>query len=760
MLFSFNVNRTYSQDHISNNLYNPPASIFSITESRVASFEHSSELIKEVFEHESRTMFKKLSHKEDKLGFTHQKFQQYFDNIKVEFATVTLHGKNAKISNVSSSYYPIKNDFSITPQINRSQAFTGAIKHVGATSYLWEDSLNALALNDYKKPDGELVILPVIKHINETNRLAYKFDIYATSPLYRADVYIDAHTGEFIMENKKLHHADVPATGTSLYNGTVSFMADNSTGQYRLRQATDGGGIETYDLNGGTDFSEATDIVSNSNFFGGNPAGVQAHFGAEKTYKYYLENHERNSFDDEGTVIKSYVSFGLNIPNAYWTGSAMLYGDGDGVQVGPVVSLDIAGHEITHGVIQFSANLVYSYESGALNESFADIFGENVEKYAQDGNHDWLIGDHLGIGGSGGAFRSMSNPNAFSNPDTYNGTYWWTSSGDFGGVHINSGVQNFWFYLLSEGGNGTNDIGQSYSVDAIGMTKAAAIAYRNLTVYLSANSQYADARAGAIQAAIDLYGAGSAEEIATTNAWHAVGIGAAYDGGNGGDTCDGVPEWQSDISYNVGDRVTYQGNLFELTANGWIFIMECPVVTTDPCAGVSEWQAGTSYNVGDRVTYQGNLFELTINGWIFIQACEIIDPCAGVAEWQSGTTYNIGDRVTYLGNLFELTTNGWVFIQACGANISGENTNIYSFSPPENNISTLKIYPNPIKGNIVNLEVFGTTPTEYIVYNYIGQIVMKGAFASTIDVSQLDSGIYIVQLNSEDGKLIDRFIKN
>ena len=209
----------------------------------------------------------------------------------------------------------------------------------------------------------------------------------------------------------------------------------------------------------------------------------------------------------------------------------MTYGDGDGVNYGPLVSLDIVGHEIAHGVTEYSANLVYSYESGALNESFSDIFGESIENFAQ-GNNDWLMGDHIGAGGSGGALRSMSNPNAYNQPDTYLGTNWYSGSGDNGGVHYNSGVQNFWFYLLSVGGNGTNDNGDSYSVSAIGMDTAASIAYRNLAVYLNSNSQYDDARAGAIQAAIDLYGAGSAEEIAVTNAWHAVGVGAAYDGGN------------------------------------------------------------------------------------------------------------------------------------------------------------------------------------------------------------------------------------
>ncbi|RMF57727.1 MAG: T9SS C-terminal target domain-containing protein [Calditrichaeota bacterium] len=215
----------------------------------------------------------------------------------------------------------------------------------------------------------------------------------------------------------------------------------------------------------------------------------------------------------------------------------MTYGDGDGVTFSPLVSIDVVGHEITHGVTEHSANLVYSYESGALNESFSDIFGEAIENYAA-GSNDWLIGDDIDISGNG--IRNMSNPNEDGDPDTYKGTYWATGSGDNGGVHTNSGVQNFWFYLLTNGGSGVNDNGFSYNVSGIGLTKAAAIAYRNLTVYLTTNSNYSDAYLGALDAATDLYGAGSAEYNSVSDAWDAVGVddsnagGGSNPGGGGG----------------------------------------------------------------------------------------------------------------------------------------------------------------------------------------------------------------------------------
>jgi len=205
----------------------------------------------------------------------------------------------------------------------------------------------------------------------------------------------------------------------------------------------------------------------------------------------------------------------------------MTYGDGDGVNFTPLVCLDVVGHEITHGVTQYSANLRYLGESGALNESFSDIFGNEVE-FAKEGvpgsgTGNWRMGEDITPSGLG--IRNMQNPNEFNDPDTYLGTYWVTTgSGDAGGVHTNSGVQNFWFYLLCEGGSGTNDHGNAYNVSAIGFTKAAAIAYRNLTVYLTPSSNYYAARVGAINSAIDLYGAGSPEVQAVMDAWDAVGV--------------------------------------------------------------------------------------------------------------------------------------------------------------------------------------------------------------------------------------------
>lgn len=461
----------------------------------------------------------------DPLGFVHDRFQQFYKKVKVEGAEYTIHSKNDRIESLSGEFKGISS-LNVQPSIQSVQAFEKALAHIKAKVYAWDNAVSK-GYPDYQKPQGELVIIGGGSSENIEPRLAWKFDIYAAEPLYRAWIYVDAQTGKILFENHRIHNIDAPSSGTTLYNGTRNFTADYTGSTYRLRQTSSGNGIETYSLNNGTNYTSATDITSSTNSFTSDPTANQAHWGAEQTYNFYKSKLGRNSYDNAGAVIKSYVHYSTNYPNAFWDGTRMTYGDGDATYR-PLVAIDICGHEITHAVTEKSANLVYSNESGALNESFSDIFGETIENFVK-GTNDWLMSCDIGVSGCG-AFRSMLNPNVYSDPDTYKGSFWYTGTGDNGGVHINSGVQNKWFYILVNGEIGTNDLGNAYSVAGIGIDKASKIAYRNLTVYLSSSSVYADARIGAIQAAIDLFGAGSPEVIATTNAWYAVGVGCNYDG--------------------------------------------------------------------------------------------------------------------------------------------------------------------------------------------------------------------------------------
>jgi vibriolysin len=253
-----------------------------------------------------------------------------------------------------------------------------------------------------------------------------------------------------------------------------------------------------------------------------------AHDGAGWVYDYYKNVHNRDSYDGSGAQIKSTVHHKINYVNAFWNGTQMVYGDGDGVQSSPLTVLDVIGHEITHAVTERSSNLTYANESGALNEGMSDIFGAAIEAY-RDGavtGNTWKIGEECWTPGTAGdALRYMNNPGLAGDFDYYPTRY--TGTSDNGGVHWNSGIANLAFYLAAAGG--THPKGKTSNVvpalDANASTSiqmAANIFYRANTQCLTAGSTFTDARDCTQQAASALYGANALASI--TEAWVAVGV--------------------------------------------------------------------------------------------------------------------------------------------------------------------------------------------------------------------------------------------
>lgn len=457
----------------------------------------------------------------DQFGTLHKKYEQYYKGIPLKGCVVSSHGTKNRIKSISGEFLP-KFELDVDVSISSKQAVEFALSHVDARKYYWQNEEHAV------RPVGELVFINVAKDGSHDFKLAYMIDVYAVEPLSRAWVYVDANTGNILLEDNRIHHADTKGTAHTKFRGTREITTDYTGSTYRLRETGRGNGVETYDLNNGTSYSSAVDFTDADNVWDVttefDDAAYDAHWGAEQTYDYFFEKHGRNSYDGSGATIKSYVHYSSNYLNAFWNGSVMTYGDGNS-SAWPLTSIDIVAHEITHAVTERTAGLVYSYESGALNESFSDIFGVLVDFYSDSTMANFKMGDEIFKDGVS-MIRNMADPNSQGDPHTYKGNYWNAGSSDHGGVHTNSGVQNYWFYLLSKGGTGTNDNGDSYSVNGIGFDKAGAISYRNLSVYLSSNSQYADARTYSIQSALDLYGACSDEVIAVTNAWYAVGVGA------------------------------------------------------------------------------------------------------------------------------------------------------------------------------------------------------------------------------------------
>jgi Zn-dependent metalloprotease len=497
--------------------------------------------LKKNYKFSSALGFKLIRSEPDQIGMIHYRYQETYNNIPIYDGIWILHSLNSKIVSMNGKVFN-QLEINSQSQITEAQALVYGLNHVNALKYKWqvpEEETNIKEVNKDPNatyyPKGELFMVPEDGKFGSQNyRMAFRFDIYAHKPMSRAYIFVDAINGKILLSLDRIYVANVSATADTKYSGTRTIMTDYTGSTYRLRETGRGNGIETYNMQLGTtytntDFTNATTTWTGTNA-NHDEVARDAHWGAEKTWDFYYNTFNRNSVDNAGLKLLSYVhanlvgmGYGSNV-NAFWDGTRMTYGDGDATY-SPLTTIDICGHEITHGVTQNTANLTYSNESGAMNEGFSDIFGTCIEFYAKPplATGNWTIGEQIGA-----PFRSMSNPNAYSQPDTYNGTYWYTGTADNGGVHTNSGVLNYWFYLLCQGGSGTNDIGNAFNVTGITMTKAEQIAYRTLTVYLTASSTYSDARTAAIQASSDLYGGCSQETISTTNAWYAVGVGAAY----------------------------------------------------------------------------------------------------------------------------------------------------------------------------------------------------------------------------------------
>lgn len=255
----------------------------------------------------------------------------------------------------------------------------------------------------------------------------------------------------------------------------------------------------------------------------------QAHDNAGYVHDYYLQRHNRDSFDGAGAIITSTVHHKMNYVNAFWNGTQMVYGDGDGVQSGPLSVLDVVGHEITHAVTERSSNLTYANESGALNEAISDIFGATIESFrdASVNGNTWIIGEECWTPATpGDGLRYMNDPAKTGSdrdfwPDRYTGT------SDNGGVHSNSGIANLAFYLMVAGG--THPRGKTSNnvpkLDANANTSiqmAAAIFYKANTACMTAGATFTDASDCTQQAANTLYGATAASAVA--EAWKAVGV--------------------------------------------------------------------------------------------------------------------------------------------------------------------------------------------------------------------------------------------
>ncbi|CAL9312610.1 MULTISPECIES: M4 family metallopeptidase [Streptomyces] len=467
----------------------------------------------------------------DRDGTVHTRYERTYDGLPVlggDLVVTSDAGKTERV--VKATQKPIA-PATVTPKISAAKAETQAVAAAKAAGA--------------EAPDAERAPRKVIWAANGTPVLAYETvvgGLQEDGTPNELHVVTDAATGAKLYEYQAIHNG----TGNTMYSGTVTLGTAQSGSSYTLTD-TARGNHKTYNLNRGTSgtgtlFTGPDDVWGNGSASNAETAAADAHYGAALTWDYYKNVQGRSGIRGDGVGAYSRVHYGNNYVNAFWSDSCfcMTYGDGSG-NANPLTSIDVAAHEMTHGVTSHTAGLVYSGESGGLNEATSDIFGAAVEFHANNASDvgDYLIGEEIDINGDGTPLRYMDKPSK----DGASKDYWYSGIGNVD-VHYSSGPANHFFYLLSEG-SGTKTInGVTYDsptsdglpVTGIGREKAAKIWFRALTTKFTSTTNYAGARTGTLAAAGELYGTDSTEYKAVQDAWAGINVGARPGGGGGGGT--------------------------------------------------------------------------------------------------------------------------------------------------------------------------------------------------------------------------------
>ncbi|GAB4419555.1 MAG: hypothetical protein OHK0039_32140 [Bacteroidia bacterium] len=492
----------------------------------------------------------------DSRGQWHLRLQQYHRGMLVEGGEYTLHGSPQQLR---LAHGKLVEQLDVDPRGFLSEQ--AALRQVLADGgrYAWQDSAWEAELKAdtgdpaatyYPRGELRLAFLRGPYMVADSYRPVWYFELRRLYPDDLLAVWVDARSGEVLRERSLRRHCEPrTATAHTLYHGVRSFetrrrglphhdyvLADceETAGQIETRYHRRNSFGET------RSWGQIAPIVHVGSSWGTHDRrATSAHWAAQQARSYFHNSFARDGFDDDGRrlrILADWVD-----PNGFPHPDAMFERgrQADYLYLGAIDNLslatpDIVGHEYTHSIVAHTARLAYERESGALEESFADIFGVLVEHHAEaGGDPDWTLGEDVG------GLRSLADPASMGQPVTYLTDPRWVDASaancnptplsgptgnDYCGVHQNSGVQNRWFYLLVQGG-----IQNGIVTAGIGLEKAARIVYRSLTVYMQQHSNYHDARLAAIQAAVDIWGECSNEAAQVKNAWAAVGVGAAND---------------------------------------------------------------------------------------------------------------------------------------------------------------------------------------------------------------------------------------
>jgi len=458
--------------------------------------------------------FKTMKVKTDELGYTHVKMQQMVDGMPVFGNEYIVHFDNEKNIYTSNGNFDNKaKNYKVKGNsIKAKEAIEIAKNDVGYVAGTEVNQEDVFSTELYLYQVAEEYIPVYVVNVNWLHEDSYG----------NWDVIVDAANGNVVHKYDQIRTGkpvkptpttgtDVTGTGTGVLGDTKTINLFLSNSVYYLQDRTRAtGGIFTYDAANATRLPGTlmtdTDTIWNTTT---QKAAVDAHYYVGKVYDYYMNVLNRNSLNNNGMALKATVHYSRSYVNAFWNGTQVVFGDGDGVNsLALSGGFDIIAHELTHGVTSYEADLVYQDQSGSLNEAMSDIMATAAEYYVQPTKFDWLVGEDVWTPGTpNDALRSLADPTIYGDP-AHMDDYLYTTE-DYGGVHTNCNIVNHAGYLI-----GSN----------IGPDKMGKIFYRALSVYLTSTSNFSNGRTACIQSATDLYGANSTEYNAVVSAFNAVGI--------------------------------------------------------------------------------------------------------------------------------------------------------------------------------------------------------------------------------------------